>query len=216
MLKSCIENYVVFVYQLSPSSCILWIISRLFRIPVCVCVCVCACVCVLVAQLCLTLCDPMDCGLPGSSVHGILQARMLEPVAVFFSREGIFLTQESNLNLLHCKQILYCLNRQGSPAAAAAKSLQPCPTLCDPIDCSLTRLLRPWDFPGKSTGVGCHCLLIQSKCFENSCLSMANSSFAFWSFLDFLKNIFFIHDWSNSYMWLPHIQRVNCVWSEQI
>ena len=34
--------------------------------------------CVLVTQLCLTLCDPMDCSLPGSSVHGILQARILE------------------------------------------------------------------------------------------------------------------------------------------
>ena len=92
-------------------------------------------------------------------------------------------------------------------AAAAAKSLQSCPTLCDPIDgllpgCPIpgslqarnwsglpfpspmhekekwkwsrsvvsnssrphglqpTRLLRPWDFPGKSTGVGCHCLLL--------------------------------------------------------
>jgi len=33
---------------------------------------------VLVAQLCLTLCDPMDCGPPGSSVHGMLQARILE------------------------------------------------------------------------------------------------------------------------------------------
>ena len=33
---------------------------------------------VLVAQLCLTLCDPMDCSPPGSSVHGILQARILE------------------------------------------------------------------------------------------------------------------------------------------
>ena len=32
----------------------------------------------LVAQLCLTLCDPMDCGPPGSSVHGMLQARILE------------------------------------------------------------------------------------------------------------------------------------------
>ena len=32
----------------------------------------------LVAQSCLTLCDPMDCSLPGSSVHGILQARILE------------------------------------------------------------------------------------------------------------------------------------------
>ena len=43
--------------------------------------------------------------------------------------------------------------------AAAAKSLQSCPTLCDPMDRSPTRLLHPWDFPGKSTGVGCHCLL---------------------------------------------------------
>ena len=41
---------------------------------------------VLVAQSCLTLCDPMDCSLLGSSVHGILQARMLEWVAMPFSR----------------------------------------------------------------------------------------------------------------------------------
>ena len=40
----------------------------------------------LVAQSCLTLCDPMDCSLPGSSVHGILQARVLEWVAMPFSR----------------------------------------------------------------------------------------------------------------------------------
>ena len=36
-------------------------------------------------QLCLTLCDPMDCSLSGSSVHGILQARILEWVAIPFS-----------------------------------------------------------------------------------------------------------------------------------
>ena len=42
---------------------------------------------------------------------------------------------------------------------AAAKSLQSCPTLWDPIDVSLTRLSRPWDSPGKNTGVGCHFLL---------------------------------------------------------
>ena len=41
--------------------------------------------------------------------------------------------------------------------AAAAKSLQLCPTLCDPIEGS--RLPRPWDSPGKNTGVGCHFLL---------------------------------------------------------
>ena len=41
-----------------------------------------------VAQLCLTLCDPMDCSLPGSSIHGILQARVLEWVAISFSNCG--------------------------------------------------------------------------------------------------------------------------------
>ena len=40
-------------------------------------------------------------------------------------------------------------------AAAAAKSLQSSPTLCDPMD----RLLCPWDSPGKNTRVGCHFLL---------------------------------------------------------
>ena len=40
----------------------------------------------LAAQSCLTLCNPMNCSLPGSSVHGILQARILEQVAISFSR----------------------------------------------------------------------------------------------------------------------------------
>ena len=66
-------------------------------------------------QLCLTLCNPMDCTLTGSSIHGILQARILEWVAIPFSR-GIFPTQGSNLRLLHCKQILYHLSQQGSPS----------------------------------------------------------------------------------------------------
>ena len=38
-----------------------------------------------VAELCPTLCNPVDCSLPGSSVHGILQARVLEWVAIAFS-----------------------------------------------------------------------------------------------------------------------------------
>ena len=42
--------------------------------------------CVYVTQLCPTLCDPMGCSLPGSSVHRILQARILETVAISFSR----------------------------------------------------------------------------------------------------------------------------------
>ena len=50
----------------------------------------------------------------------------------------------------------------GTYAAAAAKSLQSCLTLCDPIHTPAvipTRLPRPWDSPGKNTGVGCHFLL---------------------------------------------------------
>ena len=44
------------------------------------------CVCVLVPQLCPTLCDPMGCCWPGASVHGILKARILEWIAISFSR----------------------------------------------------------------------------------------------------------------------------------
>ena len=52
-----------------------------------VCVCVCVCVCTHArAQSCLTHCSPMDCSPLDSSVHGILQARILELEAYFFSR----------------------------------------------------------------------------------------------------------------------------------
>ena len=87
---------------------------------------------VLVTQSCLTLCDPMNCSLPGSSVHGFPQEKMtLEWVVIPFSRgwerkwekmmkewndtgvgchsllQGIFPTQGLNLGFLHCRQILY-------------------------------------------------------------------------------------------------------------
>ena len=74
-------------------------------------------VCVLVAQLCLTLCDLIDCSPPGSlwdSVHGILQVRILE-WGCHSLLQGIFPTQKLNLGLLHCRQILYQLSYQGSP-----------------------------------------------------------------------------------------------------
>ena len=55
-----------------------------------------SCVC---AQLCPTVCNPMDCNLSGTSVHGISQARMLEWVAVFLL-QGTFPTQGPNPSLL--------------------------------------------------------------------------------------------------------------------
>ena len=67
----------------------------------------------LVAQSCPTPCDPMEWSPPGSSVHGILQARILEWVAISFSR-GSSPTQGLNLSLLHCRQILYHVNHQAS------------------------------------------------------------------------------------------------------
>ena len=70
--------------------------------------------CVLVAQLCLTLFNPIDYSPPaGSSVHGTLQARILEWVGSHSPLQGIFLTQGTNPGLLYCRQILYCLSHQG-------------------------------------------------------------------------------------------------------
>ena len=66
-----------------------------------------------VAQSRPTLCDPMDCRLLGSSVHGILQARILECLAISFSRGSS--QPRSNPGLLHCRQIFYHLSYQGSP-----------------------------------------------------------------------------------------------------
>ena len=67
-----------------------------------------------VAQPCPTLCDPTDCSPRGSCVHGILQARIPEWVAISFSR-GIFPTQGSNPGLWHCRGILSHPSHQGRP-----------------------------------------------------------------------------------------------------
>ena len=71
-----------------------------------------------VSQLCLTPSNLMDCSLPGSSVHGTPQARVLEWVAIAFSNV-LARTTSTMLN---------------AAAAAATKSPQSYPTLCNPID----------------------------------------------------------------------------------
>ena len=68
----------------------------------------------IITQSCPTLFDPGDCSLPGSSVHGILQATT--GVGCHSLLQGIFLIQGLNLGLLHCRQILYHLNHQESPS----------------------------------------------------------------------------------------------------
>ena len=69
----------------------------------------CAVLC-LVAQFCPTLCKPVDCSSPGSSVHGDSPGKNTG-VGSLSLLQGVFLTQESDWDLLHCRWILY----QGSP-----------------------------------------------------------------------------------------------------
>ena len=54
----------------------------------------------LVAQSCLTLCDPMDCSLPGSSILGIFQARMLECVAISLSRRPFWSRNQTHISYI--------------------------------------------------------------------------------------------------------------------
>ena len=78
---------------------------------------VCVCVCAQLLQSCPTLCDPMDCSPPGSSVHGDSAGRN-SGVGCHALLEGIFLTQGSNLRLLcllHCRQFIHQLSYPGSP-----------------------------------------------------------------------------------------------------
>ena len=82
---------------------------------------------VLVTQSCLTRGYPMDCSLPSSSVHVIFQARILEWVAIPFSRGSSQPRNQTQVSSIPGGFFSIW-------ATAAAKSLQSCRTLCDPID----------------------------------------------------------------------------------
>ena len=64
-----------------------------------------------------TLCDPMVCSPPGSSFHGVLQARILESVAMFSSRESSWPGDQTHISSISCtgRWILYHLCHLGSP-----------------------------------------------------------------------------------------------------
>ena len=139
---------------------------------------------------CLTLCDPIDGSLPGSSVPGILQARTLEWVSISFSNACMHAKSLQSCPTL-CDPIDGSLPGSSVPGILQARTgvgchfllqcmkvksesevTQSCPTLHDPMDCSPPGL-RPWDFPGKSTGVGCHCLHWAELCMLHSMFSLA-------------------------------------------
>ena len=108
-------------------------------------------------QSCLTLCDPIDGSPPGTPVPGILQARTLEWVAISFSNAWKWKMK--------------------------VKSLSHVQLLATPW--TIARLLHPRDFPGKSTGVGCHflihiMLLVFFKLYHNDQLTFFSFT-RFWS-----------------------------------
>ena len=129
-----------------------------------------------VAQSGPTLSNPVDCSLSGFSIHGIFQARVLEWGAIAFSCEhlwaGIILPNtvcplvpsDSHCSYGGWQQLLLLL------LLSHVYSVQP--PRRQP-----TRLPRPWDFPGKNTGVGCHfllqCMKVKSESeVAQSCLTL--------------------------------------------
>ena len=77
---------------------------------------------VLVAQLCPTLCNPMDGSPPGSSVHGILQARILKWIAIPFSRRSSQPRDQTRVSCI-AGRFFDCLSHQGSPFSAWLNSI---------------------------------------------------------------------------------------------
>ena len=145
---------------------------------------------VLVAQSCQTLCNPMDCSLPGSSVHAISQARILEWVAIPFSQDS----SSPEIN-------------PGSPALQADSSLsepswwwcsvtKSCPTFCLPVNYSMPDFSVLHSFPEfaqthvmmpSSHLILCHPLLLLPSVFasirvfsKESALCIRQSKY--WSF----------------------------------
>ena len=103
----------------------------------------------LVTQSCMALCDPMDCSPPDPFVHGILQARILEWVAVPTSRGSSW--PRDRIQVSH-RQILYCLSFLLLSHSVESDFLRP-------RGLYPTRLLCPWDSLGKNTEMGCHALV---------------------------------------------------------
>ena len=103
----------------------------------------------------------MDCSLPGSSVHGIFQARILEWVAMPSSRGSSQPRDQTQMSHVSCIGSRFFTT--SSTWKAQFSSVQFSRSVVSnslwPHGLKYARLLCPWDFPGKNTGVGCHFLL---------------------------------------------------------
>ena len=86
-----------------------------------------------VTQLCPILCDPVYCSPPGTSVHGILQARILEWVAISFFRGSSWPKDRTWVSRTTGR----CFTLWATREAQESEVTQSCLTLCDPMDCSL-------------------------------------------------------------------------------
>ena len=86
-----------------------------------------------VTQSCLILCDPVDCSPSGTSVHGILQARILEWVAISFFRGSSWTGDWTWVSRTTGR----CFTLWATREAQESEVTQSCLTLCDPMDCSL-------------------------------------------------------------------------------
>ena len=117
------------------------------------------CVKVSVAQSCLTLCDPMDWGLPGSSVHGILQKTILEWVAIPFSRVASWPRDWTQISCIAGKFFTLWATREAPCYVCAVHSRSVMSDSLRSMDCSVPGSSVHGDSPGRNTGVGCHALL---------------------------------------------------------
>ena len=116
--------------------------------------CVCVCVCVLITQSPPTLCYPMDYSLPGSSVHGILQARILEWVATPFFRRSSQPRDWTKQGLLHWSRFFTVWATREAPSQVrgpqqSAKGLSGTNWLILPWVKSILSCLTAFE-PGKS------------------------------------------------------------------
>ena len=91
------------------------------------------------AQSCPTLCDPMDCSLQGSSIHGIFQARILKWVAISSSRGSSWPRGRTPVSRSAGRRFTAWATGE-APSVQFSSVAQSCPTLCDPMNCSMPGL----------------------------------------------------------------------------